>query len=256
MTLQNNAVLRTPAVATILGTLLLGAGCTSAALAQTGSTPNLGPNVIVFDPSMPTSQIQATVDKIAAQQVSNQFGPQRYALFFKPGTYGTAAAPLNFQVGFYTEVAGLGASPDNVVINGSVDVYNQCDQYGCTALDNFWRSLSNLKYLLQRVSGLGILLFLGAHVLKARILPATEGHIESWSGMHEALSEPLTFAVYALGLLGVSYHLANGLWTASMTWGLSVSPKAQKRAGVFSIAFFLLLLGMSGAALYGFQPFM
>ena len=145
MTLQNNAVLRTPAVATILGTLLLSAGCTLTALAQTGSTPNLGPNVIVFDPSMPTSEIQATVDKIAAQQVSNQFGPQRYALFFKPGTYGTAAAPLNFQVGFYTEVAGLGASPDNVVINGSIDVYNQCDQNGCTALDNFWRSLSNLK---------------------------------------------------------------------------------------------------------------
>ena len=93
---------------------------------------------------MPTSQIQSTVDGIEAQQVSNQFGPQRYALLFKPGTYGSAADPLNFQVGYYTAVAGLGASPNDVVINGSVDVRNQCDVNGCTALNNFWRSLSNL----------------------------------------------------------------------------------------------------------------
>ena len=53
-------------------------------------------------------------------------GTQRYALLFKPGRYGTAADPLVFQVGYYTEVAGLGTSPGDVTINGSVDVYNQC----------------------------------------------------------------------------------------------------------------------------------
>ncbi|HEX4690224.1 MAG TPA: coagulation factor 5/8 type domain-containing protein [Solirubrobacteraceae bacterium] len=105
---------------------------------------DLGPNVKVFDPSMPTSEIQAQVDAIAAQQVSNQFGTQRYALLFKPGSYGTADHPLIFQVGYYTEVAGLGASPRDVTIHGSVNVFNQCDDSGCLALNNFWRSLSNL----------------------------------------------------------------------------------------------------------------
>src|SRR6202042_2904318 len=115
-----------------------------AAAAATGE-PDLGPDVYVFTPSMPQSQIQATVDAIADQQISNQFGTQRYALLFEPGTYGTAADPLNFQVGYYTQVAGLGATPGDVVINGSVDVYNQCFGTGnCIALDNFWRSLSNL----------------------------------------------------------------------------------------------------------------
>ncbi len=91
------------------------------------------------------SQIQATVDAIATQQVGNQFGPQRYALLFEPGTYGSAANPLNFQVGYYTAVAGLGRSPSDVVINGSIYVRNQCDgDNNCTALNNFWRSLSNL----------------------------------------------------------------------------------------------------------------
>jgi hypothetical protein len=106
--------------------------------------PDFGPNVMIFDPSMPTSQIQKAVDAIANQQISNQFGPQRYALLFMPGTYGTSDTPLNFQVGYYTAVAGLGSSPNDVVINGSIDVYNQCDASGCIALNNFWRSLSNL----------------------------------------------------------------------------------------------------------------
>jgi hypothetical protein len=118
---------------------LFGAASASAA------GPDLGPNVLVFDPSMPTSQIQSAVDAIATQQVPNQFGTQRYALLFKPGTYGSSSAPLNFQVGYYTAVAGLGQNPGDVVINGSVYVRNQCAAVNsCTALNNFWRSLSNL----------------------------------------------------------------------------------------------------------------
>lgn len=107
--------------------------------------PDLGVNVKVFDPSMPTSEIQATVDAIAAQQVDSEMGTGRYALLFKPGTYGTPEEPLVFQVGYYTEVAGLGQSPTDVTINGHVDVYNRClTADNCIALVNFWRSMSNL----------------------------------------------------------------------------------------------------------------
>jgi hypothetical protein len=106
---------------------------------------DFGPNVKIFDPSMPISQIQATVDAIASQQVDNEMGAQRYSLLFKPGVYGSDANPLVFQVGYYTEVAGLGALPTDVTINGHVDVYNRClTPSNCIALDNFWRSLSNL----------------------------------------------------------------------------------------------------------------
>jgi pectate lyase-like protein len=109
-----------------------------------------GPDVYVFSPIMPQSRIQSTVDSIASQQVGNQFGTQRYALLFEPGTYGSAADPLFLQVGYYTSVAGLGASPGDVIINGAVDSFNQClpssspSTSNCTALNNFWRSLSNL----------------------------------------------------------------------------------------------------------------
>jgi hypothetical protein len=115
------------------------------AASASSAKPNFGTNVYIFNPGMPQSEIQATVDALANQQVSNQFGTQRYALLFEPGTYGSSATPLNFQVGYYTEVAGLGLSPNDVVINGSINVYNQCfGPNNCIALVNFWRSLSNL----------------------------------------------------------------------------------------------------------------
>src|SRR4029077_9561054 len=110
--------------------------------------PNLGPNVLVFDPSMKLADIQAAVNGVAAQQVNSESGTGRYALLFKPGTYGSSTSPLTFQVGYYTTVAGLGQSPDDVVINGSIDVFDRClapDGGNCIALVNFWRSLSNLQ---------------------------------------------------------------------------------------------------------------
>jgi len=116
-----------------------------AAQAAPPAKPDLGPNVLIFNPAMALSDIQAAVNGVAVQQVPNQFGSQRYALLFEPGTYGTAANPLNFQVGYYTAVAGLGQSPSDVVVNGSIYVHNQCFGPGdCTALVNFWRSVSNL----------------------------------------------------------------------------------------------------------------
>ncbi len=59
-----------------------------------------------------------------------------------------------FQRRDNTEVAGLGQSPTDVVINGHVDVYNRClTPDNCIALVNFWRSLSNLTI---QVNGLGL----------------------------------------------------------------------------------------------------
>lgn len=93
--------------------------------------------------------IQAKLDATHAAQVNNEMGTARYAFLFKPGTYGTAEQPLQFQVGYYTEITGLGADPGDVVINGKVEVYNRClnpdpANPNCIALVNFWRTISNL----------------------------------------------------------------------------------------------------------------
>src|SRR5258708_32996232 len=83
-----------------LAALLALSGLTTTVLAeeppgQTSSHRSLGPNVVVFDPTMSTSQIQTTVDTVLAQQVDNEFGTPRYQFLFKPGTYGSAATPLH-----------------------------------------------------------------------------------------------------------------------------------------------------------------
>jgi hypothetical protein len=142
---------RITAGALALGLVLTAIGATGGPAAATSSsaTPNLGANVTVFDPSMPVSDIQAKLDATHAQQVNNEMGTQRYAFLFKPGTYGTAEKPLQFQVGYYTEITGLGANPGDVVINGKVEVYNRClnadpANPNCIALVNFWRTISNL----------------------------------------------------------------------------------------------------------------
>ncbi|WP_330328634.1 discoidin domain-containing protein [Streptomyces sp. NBC_00536] len=116
----------------------------------TGGTGNplpgggdLGPNVIVFDPSTP--DIQARLDQVFAQQESAQFGSGRYQFLFKPGTYNG----LNAQIGFYTSISGLGLNPDDTTINGDVTV--DAGWFGGNATQNFWRSAENLA--LNPVSG-------------------------------------------------------------------------------------------------------
>ncbi len=138
---------RTVVLRVALGLALAGfVGAAMPAVASASNGPDFGPNVIVFNPSMPQATIQSNLNAIANQQVPNQFGTQRYAIFFEPGTYGSSSDPLIFQVGYYTQVAGLGALPGDVTINGAIDVFNQCPAGGgpCDGLDNFWRSLSNL----------------------------------------------------------------------------------------------------------------
>ncbi|MCX5409123.1 discoidin domain-containing protein [Streptomyces sp. NBC_00335] len=104
---------------------------------------DLGPNVIVFDPSTPN--IQAKLDEVFAQQESAQFGSGRYQFLFKPGTYNG----LNAQIGFYTSISGLGLNPDDTTINGDVTV--DAGWFGGNATQNFWRSAENLA--INPVSG-------------------------------------------------------------------------------------------------------
>ena len=145
------AMIVTAASATLAGVV----GAAAAPQAPPAAVqPDFGPNVRIFDPSMPTSEIQATVNAIRDEQVDAEMGTQRYALLFKPGTYGSPTEPLIIQVGYYTEVAGLGASPADVVINGHVDVYNRClAPDNCIALVNFWRSVSNLTINIMGETG-------------------------------------------------------------------------------------------------------
>jgi hypothetical protein len=126
-----------------------GSASPSSSMCPGATVAAFGPNVCVFNDTMSQSVIQDDLNSIATQQVpvASQFDSQRYAILFQPGTYGSAADPLVFQVGYYTEVAGLGFMPQDTVIDGAIDVFNNLCTAGttdCNSDDNFWRSLSNL----------------------------------------------------------------------------------------------------------------
>ncbi|MFB7087517.1 discoidin domain-containing protein [Streptomyces sp. NPDC056296] len=97
---------------------------------------DLGPNVHVFDPSTPG--IQAKLDQVFEEQESAQFGSGRHAFLFKPGTYDG----LNAQIGFYTQILGLGLRPDDTTINGDITV--DAGWFNGNATQNFWRGAENL----------------------------------------------------------------------------------------------------------------
>ncbi|KAA6183843.1 succinate dehydrogenase [Thiohalocapsa marina] len=110
--------------------------------------------------------------------------------------------------------------------------------------------LRNRLYWLQRLSGLGLILFLLLHVGLTRIAGLFDPSIadDLFAHMHGALSQPLVFALYLIGLLLAVFHLANGLATAAIAWGLTTSAEAQRQFGWVCAGFglALALLGIHG----------
>jgi hypothetical protein len=95
--------------------------------------PLFGADVLIFDPSMPSADIQKQIDKVYAAQQHSEFGKGRYALLFMPGEY-----HVDVPIGFYTQVLGVGATPDAVHITGNVhsDATLPHNNATCT----FWRA--------------------------------------------------------------------------------------------------------------------
>ncbi len=108
------------------------------ATAATPAAPDFGPDVLVFSPSTPAADIQTRIDKVYATQRRNEFGPERNALLFLPGDY-----HVDVPIGFYTQVLGLGASPDSVRITGNV--HSDAAARNNNATTTFWRAAENFS---------------------------------------------------------------------------------------------------------------
>jgi succinate dehydrogenase / fumarate reductase cytochrome b subunit len=115
-----------------------------------------------------------------------------------------------------------------------------------------YKYFANLKYTLQRLSAIGLLGFLGAHLWKAMIDPRMKGHGEAFEHIAAYMHHHTpTLVVYVLGVLGIAYHLANGLQTFTMGWGVVTTRRALRRLDVATLLFFFLLLAMGLAGVYG-----
>lgn len=129
-----------------------------------------------------------------------------------------------------------------------------------------YRYTSNMRYTLQRATGLIAFFFIGWHVFH------THGwfHFDAWlthvagnlnganfrpydaaSSLGEAMKGMVVPALYAVGVLSCVFHLANGIWTMGITWGVWISPGAQLRATWLCLAFGVGLALVSMGALVG-----
>jgi hypothetical protein len=111
---------------------------TGSAMAASGAKPDLGPNVLVFNASMPAAVIQRQIDEVYASQRKNEFGPARNAFLFLPGSYN-----VDVPIGFYTQVLGLGDSPDQVQIKGNLHADAALGNNNATT--TFWRAVEGLS---------------------------------------------------------------------------------------------------------------
>jgi len=125
---------------------------------------------------------------------------------------------------------------------------------------------ANYRYTLQRATGIIALAFIVWHVF----------HLHGWfhfDGWLTSVAEPLNGAnfkpfnaastlgtamdnviiqiVYAIGVFACVFHLANGIWTMGITWGLWVSPGAQQRALRICTVFGVLLAVVGIGVLVG-----
>lgn len=111
---------------------------------------------------------------------------------------------------------------------------------------------NNFRYLLQRLSAVGVLLFIGAHLWLAFLHPrVVEKHPETFADIAAHMHHHVpTLIVYLLGTLGVAYHVGNGLSGFAWNWGIAATRKAVTRFERAGVALFLVLLVMSWAAIF------
>ena len=127
---------------------------------------------------------------------------------------------------------------------------------------------ANYRYTLQRVTGVIAFFFIMIHVfhmhgwfhndswLRYVVDPLGGGQFKPYNATSTAglaLQSIVMVVIYAIGITACVYHLANGIWTMGITWGVWTSPKAQQRASYVCNAFGVLLLAISATALFGMR---
>lgn len=115
---------------------------------------------------------------------------------------------------------------------------------------NLWR---NWLYVLQRVSGVITLIFVGFHVYWLRVASMInpEFHI-TFQTMSQHLASPFMFWFYVIGLGAAVFHFANGIWNFCITWGITVGPKSQRTNGWVCAAIGIMMFGAGLNALLAF----
>ena len=98
----------------------------------------------------------------------------------------------------------------------------------------------NWMFVLQRFTGVFLVIFIAWHIFQTRIQKALGADVD-FNMMEEVVSTPWMLAFYIVGILSATFHLANGIWSFLVSWGITQTPKSQKIASYITMIFFVLL---------------
>jgi len=108
------------------------------------------------------------------------------------------------------------------------------------------RYARNGMYFLQRATGVVVFAFILFHYWTTRLVQLTDHEsLDLFRQVQAAVGNPWIYAFYIVGILSAVFHLANGLWSFSIVWGLTVTPAAQRRM-VYVSAFVFVVLSVIG----------
>ena len=111
----------------------------------------------------------------------------------------------------------------------------------------------NGMYFFQRATGVIVFAFILFHLWTTRLVQLQEHEsLDLFRQVQAAVANPWIYAFYLTGILSATFHLANGIWSFSIVWGLTIGPKAQRRMLFISSAVFLVL---SYVGVWGIQAF-
>jgi succinate dehydrogenase / fumarate reductase cytochrome b subunit len=122
-----------------------------------------------------------------------------------------------------------------------------------TAQPNDYPYQRNYQYSLQRITGILAFAFIGFHVISTRALYYFAGVETDYARMHSFMMNPLILTAYLIGTLSCVYHLTNGIFTFSVTWGIVVGPKAQTLMNRACVALFIIMAIVGVAILIAFR---
>jgi len=110
----------------------------------------------------------------------------------------------------------------------------------------------NWMFLLQRVSGIIVFIFLAWHVYETRIRIALGQETLDFHMMENILSNPVMVIVYIIGIVATIFHFSNGLWSFCVSWGITQSPRSQQISSYVMLVVFVILTIIALRAIFAF----
>ena len=122
-----------------------------------------------------------------------------------------------------------------------------------TAKNNVKRygTFRNWMFMLQRITGVFLVVFIAWHIFQTRVQKALGDEVD-YDMMADILSSPFMLAFYIAGVLAATFHLANGVWSFLVSWGITQSPRSQSIVTYISMGIFLILSVIGVQALLAF----